>query len=848
MNSKSKKTCLIISYGPIPTKQYKKVEGGGMRAWGLAQGLTENGIDVTVSINESFPQEIKEHEGISIENWSLNDEFKHKINDYDSVIVSYCMGDVSEFVADNINDNKQLILDVYVPIYVEVSARESENVVNEFKGYMKEKDRYNKVLLRGDYFLSANIAQKSMYTGVLSSLGIINPRSYKEDRILIVPFGIPDKIQKPSANPYSQLGVGRDDFIVLWFGGLYPWFRIDEFLEAIKILSKKNHIKFVIVGSKNPFNNNKDFIRQHYKAYEYAKENKLLDSTMYFVDWVDFSKRIDWYKNADVVISLNQPGDENIFSWRTRIMDYVWGDMAIITNGGDPLSDELIESNAAISLTSLSSKAIAECILKASKNKSLLSSIRTNVTKLKPKYYWSEITKNTATLINNSDSLLPYKDNKDFADKIRFNMEIMKKPKYISSRLKSISSKGAGYIRKHGLKSTLIYGTKLVLSRKNLIIPDSSKKYIFLSHPIDNTGAPLVLLQIISEFVLKHGPRKINVFAPDIKDVNRKKLNKLGVSINKTAGSFSEKIINYQLNLKKDDFVLINTIAVSKNYIFYIFKMLESGKLNKAHWFIHEDGAQILAIAPYLLSKKNNKRISKLINSNLLNVYVPSRMTQKEYNRIFATNKIIKVPLRLNIDQKYKIDRKASEYNKIKFLISGSPADGRKGQLIALSAFQNYLARKALSDHADHREFELHLLSIGDDYISQQIKWIGRSVLNGRIKIYESMPYDEALELTKKCNAVICCSLNETFALYVAEGMYMGHLILRNNTSGVDEQLVDGKNGYFIDHKNIEKFTDKIEELLDEKKSDNNKLRDMGNYSQKIIESYTTNRYLNYFD
>src|SRR5258708_665094 len=128
MPEKSRKTCLLISIGPVPTPQYKNVEGTGMRTWGLAKGLKSHGVDVTVAINSSFPQEIDHHEGIGLVNWTLDAHFKDLMNSYDSVIALYTMGSNSEYIADNISDNVQLILDAYVPIYVEVSAREAEDM------------------------------------------------------------------------------------------------------------------------------------------------------------------------------------------------------------------------------------------------------------------------------------------------------------------------------------------------------------------------------------------------------------------------------------------------------------------------------------------------------------------------------------------------------------------------------------------------------------------------------------------------------------------------------------------------------------------------------------------------
>ena len=137
-----------------------------MRAWGLAKGLQQNGVETTVAVNNSFPQSLPEHENIKIVNWGIDDAFAELINSFDAVIISYCMGDASIFVADRINDDVQLILDAYVPIYVEVSAREAKDMEVELTNYLADLGRFNHALKRGDYFLCASPAQKVFYTGV----------------------------------------------------------------------------------------------------------------------------------------------------------------------------------------------------------------------------------------------------------------------------------------------------------------------------------------------------------------------------------------------------------------------------------------------------------------------------------------------------------------------------------------------------------------------------------------------------------------------------------------------------------------------------------------------------------
>ncbi len=72
----------------------------------------------------------------------------------------------------------------------------------------------------------------------------------------------------------------------------------------------------------------------------------------------------------------------------------------------------------------------------------------------------------------------------------------------------------------------------------------------------------------------------------------------------------------------------------------------------------------------------------------------------------------------------------------------------------------------------------------------------------------------------------------------------MGHVVLRNNSAGVDEQLKEGVNGYFIDHTDVPKFASQIEKILNKDTVSDNDLQKMGAASQKIVAKYNDNSYL----
>jgi glycosyltransferase involved in cell wall biosynthesis len=300
-----------------------------------------------------------------------------------------------------------------------------------------------------------------------------------------------------------------------------------------------------------------------------------------------------------------------------------------------------------------------------------------------------------------------------------------------------------------------------------------------------------------------------------------------------------------QLALRSSDFVFMNTVAIYDNYREVAMNMLAHNRISNLHWFIHEDEEQLKVVKPILEKNRERKRISKFVNNGRLIIYVPSLRVKKFYDQLLKTDRVKNIPLNVDVPQKFRRVRLTKEYSKLNFYISGTPSDGRKGQLIALAAFNEFRLKYAAKNPSKYRDYSLHLVSIKDDYISQQIKSIGKSTLGDKLRLYPPVPREEALGIAADCNVVICCSLNETFALYVAEGMLMGHIVLRNDTAGKDEQLVDGKNGFLISD-DISQFSKTIERLLN-KSMTTEELQKMGTYSQKLMKSYSDNNYLDHF-
>ena len=73
----------------------------------------------------------------------------------------------------------------------------------------------------------------------------------------------------------------------------------------------------------------------------------------------------------------------------------------------------------------------------------------------------------------------------------------------------------------------------------------------------------------------------------------------------------------------------------------------------------------------------------------------------------------------------------------------------------------------------------------------------------------------------------------------------MGQVVLRNDCSGIDEQLEEGRNGWLLDSADIGQFADTLETVLNRETTSNAQLAAMGRRSQEMVERF---EHLSYYD
>ena len=71
------------------------------------------------------------------------------------------------------------------------------------------------------------------------------------------------------------------------------------------------------------------------KAYVYAKEHGLIDSAVFFGQWVPYEDWPNILLESDIALSLHHDTVETQLAFRSRMLEYFWAGVPLIATTGD---------------------------------------------------------------------------------------------------------------------------------------------------------------------------------------------------------------------------------------------------------------------------------------------------------------------------------------------------------------------------------------------------------------------------------------------------------------------------------------------------------------------------------
>lgn len=293
--------------------------------------------------------------------------------------------------------DKILVVDIYDPMHLEQLEQGRELPAAQWQQQVSDAtDVLNEQLLRGDFFLCASERQKMFWLGQLAGLGRVNPFTYDSDPdldrlISVVPFGLsslPPTHERDVLKGVAP-GIARDDKVVLWSGGLYNWFDPKTLIRAVAALSaRRDDVRLFFQGTKHPHPGVPEMaiVRQ---SRELAAELEVLDRSVFFnPSWVDYAERQNYLTEGDAGVSTHFAHIETTFSFRTRILDYLWAELPMVVTEGDHFA-ELIEREAlGVVVPAEDVNALADALEKVLYDEQFIAEVTANIRRVRERYYW----------------------------------------------------------------------------------------------------------------------------------------------------------------------------------------------------------------------------------------------------------------------------------------------------------------------------------------------------------------------------------------------------------------------------------------------------------------------------
>lgn len=190
-----------------------------------------------------------------------------------------------------------------------------------------------------------------MWLGHLAALGRVNPLTYDDDAELrrlidVGSFGISHQAPVKTRRAVRGVipGIGENDRVIVWGGGVYNWFDPLTVIRAIaQIRAEIPNVRLLFMGAKHP-NPDVPQMQMLRDARALADELGLTNVHVFFnEEWVDYADRHNYLLEADVAISAHLAGLETDFSFRTRMLDYLWAGLPIVATEGDYFAQLIAE-------------------------------------------------------------------------------------------------------------------------------------------------------------------------------------------------------------------------------------------------------------------------------------------------------------------------------------------------------------------------------------------------------------------------------------------------------------------------------------------------------------------------
>jgi glycosyltransferase involved in cell wall biosynthesis len=294
--------------------------------------------------------------------------------------------------------DRVVVVDAYDPMHLEMLEQGREQPRATWELLVKSRVALlNQQLARADFVLCASQRQRSLYIGQLAALGRVSPATYESDPHLrhligVVPFGLEAEPPRRTRAAVRGVvpGIDGDSRVLLWGGGIYSWFDPLALIRAVHALAQRRpQAKLVFLGTKHPGVPAMGVVAD---SIDLARDLGALGSSVVFnEDWVPYNDRGSFLLEANAGVSTHHAHVETEFSFRTRILDYLWAGLPMVVTEGDTFADLVETERLGLTVPAGDDAALEAALEKVLFDDDFAAAARARVEEVRERFLWETV-------------------------------------------------------------------------------------------------------------------------------------------------------------------------------------------------------------------------------------------------------------------------------------------------------------------------------------------------------------------------------------------------------------------------------------------------------------------------
>jgi glycosyltransferase involved in cell wall biosynthesis len=193
-------------------------------------------------------------------------------------------------------------------------------------------------------------------------------------------------------------GIGVDDKVIIWGGGLYSWFDPLTLIRAVAQLHRSRpSVRLFFQGTKHPGVEEMPIVQQ---SRDLARQLGVLDKAVFFNEsWVPYDERQNYLMEADLGTSTHGFHLETTLAFRTRILDYLWTSLPMVVTKGDSFGELVKREQLGVAVPPEDIDALAEALERCLFDEEYARAARENVQRVRERFRWETVLEPLTTYV-----------------------------------------------------------------------------------------------------------------------------------------------------------------------------------------------------------------------------------------------------------------------------------------------------------------------------------------------------------------------------------------------------------------------------------------------------------------